>query len=123
MSLDLFDKSECCLYALDIFYSDYAASVALAYLAVELACGYVAHDCSKGLACVVAFVTGVYKEQVHLAAFKVNFLYTKALCLAAQGYHAYEFLALYWHLAKTVLHLGFELFYLLGVGQRVEFAV
>lgn len=108
MSLDLFDKSERCLYALDIFYSDYAASVALAYLAFERAVWNVAHDGTEGLAGVVALVAGIYKEEVHLAAFKVNFLYTKALCLAAQGYHAYEFLSLGGYCTEPVFHACLE---------------
>ena len=43
MALYLLDECECCLHAFHVFNGDYAASVALAYFALELACGDVAH--------------------------------------------------------------------------------
>ena len=43
MSLYLLNESKCGLHVFHVFNGDYAASVAFAYFALELACGDVAH--------------------------------------------------------------------------------
>ena len=59
MSLYLLNESKCGLHVFHVFNGDYAASVPLAYLALELAGRYVTHYSAKEFTRVVSLVTGI----------------------------------------------------------------